>query len=62
MTPPKTITIKSDNNLLKFQDTIKPNGKGEVQYIYKYTRSLEKLNQLLGLNEKELTNLVNNNL
>ncbi len=60
--PPKTITIKSDANILEFQDTLKPNGKGETQYIYKYVHSQTKLDRLLGLTENELTKIINTNL
>lgn len=58
MIPPKTIEIISDGNILQFQNTIKPNGKGEVHYIYKYVKSLTKLDTLLGMNENELNKLI----
>lgn len=61
MIPPPTIFIKSDSNELQYLNTIKPNGKGEVQYIYKYVVSESKLGNLLGLNEVELEKLINVN-
>lgn len=62
MTPPTTIFIKSDSNELQYLNTIKPNGKGEVQYIYKYIKSNSKLGNLLGLNEVELVKLIKTNI
>lgn len=62
MTPPQTILIKSDNNELTFKETIKPNGKSEIHYLYEYTKSKTKKGKLLGLNEDELMKLIKNNL
>ena len=61
MTPPLTITIKSDNNILEFHETIVAQGKSETQYIYRYVHSLTKQNEFLGLNERELNNLIERN-
>ncbi len=52
MTIPKTIEIKSDNNKLEFVEEKKGT------YYYRYTRSIEKLNTLIGFSEIELTKLI----
>jgi hypothetical protein len=62
MKPPVTITIKSDGNVLKYCDTIKPVGTKEVFYIYEYVVSKSKLGHKLGLTEKELEKLISTNL
>ena len=61
MTPPTKITILSDGNELEFKDTIIPRPKGELQYIYQYSKSKTKKGQLLGLNEAELLKLIKGN-
>lgn len=57
MTPPTTIQILSDGNTLTFQEILNPTRKEPI-YIYKYTKSITKKDQLLGLNEGELNNLI----
>lgn len=52
--PPATLKILSDNNELKYLETIKPNGKGELQYIFQYTKSKSKKGMLLELTQLEL--------
>ena len=61
MTPPNEITIKSDGNVLTHYETIVAKGKSETQFIYRYTHSLTKQNEFLGLNERELNNLIARN-
>ncbi len=58
MTPQPTITIKSDGNVLKFKETLKPVGQKEIFYIYIYEKSKTKKGQLLGLNESDLDKLI----
>lgn len=62
LTPQKTITIKSDGNILTYKDTLKPLPKGELHYVYEYTKSLTKKGTMLGLTEKELEKLISTNL
>lgn len=57
MIPPNKITIKSDGNILDYVETKKP-PKGEVTFIYKYSKSKSKLGELLALNENDLTKLI----
>ena len=52
MTPPNTIEIKSDRNVL----TLIEENKG--MYTYKYTKSKTKKNQTLTLSENELVKLI----
>lgn len=60
MNPPKQIHILSDDNILDYVETKKP-PKGEVTFIYKYSKSKSKLGELLALNEKDLEKLINLN-
>lgn len=60
MQPPKTITIKSDKNILTLHEVLSPAKKTEL-FIYKYTKSETKKGQFLGLTEKELETLIKNN-
>ena len=60
MNPPKQIHILSDDNILDYVETKKP-PKGEVTYVYKYSKSKSKLGELLALNEKDLEKLINLN-
>lgn len=60
MQPPKTITIKSDGNILSLHEVLTPAKKTEL-YIYKYTKSETKKGQLLGLTELELNKLIKEN-
>ena len=57
MNPPKQIHILSDDNILDYVETKKP-PKGEVTYVYKYSKSKSKLGELLALNENDLTKLI----
>lgn len=57
MIPPNKITIKSDGNILELLETKNP-PKGEVTFIYKYSKSKSKLGELLALNENDLTKLI----
>lgn len=57
MIVPQTIYIKSDSNELQYVETKNP-PKGEVTFIYKYSKSKSKLGELLALNENELTKLI----
>jgi len=57
MNPPKQIHILSDDNILDYVETKKP-PKGEVTFIYKYSKSKSKLGELLALNENDLTKLI----
>ena len=52
---PTTIEIKSDNNKLEFVEEKKGT------YFYRYTRSIEKLNTLIGFNEAELLKIISTN-
>ena len=61
MKPPIEIKIKSDGNVLKFIDTLKPVGGKEVFYIYEYVVSKSKMEQRLGLTEKELEKIISTN-
>ena len=60
MNPPKQIHILSDDNILDYVETKKP-PKGEVTYVYKYSKSKSKLGELLALNENDLEKLINLN-
>lgn len=60
MHPPKTITIKSDGNVLSLHEVLSPAKKTEL-FIYKYTKSETKKGQFLGLTESELTKLIKAN-
>ena len=60
MNPPKQIHILSDDNILDYVETKKP-PKGEVTFIYKYSKSKSKLGELLALNEKDLEKLISTN-
>jgi len=60
MIPPNKITIVSDGNELDYVETKKP-PKGEVTFIYKYSKSKSKLGERLALNEKDLEKLINLN-
>ena len=55
--PPTTIHIKSDSNELQYVETKKP-PKGEVTFIYKYSKSKSKLGELLPMDEQTLTKLI----
>ena len=57
MNPPKQIHILSDDNILDYVETKKP-PKGEVTFIYKYSKSKSKLGERLALNENDLTKLI----
>ena len=57
MNPPKQIHILSDDNILDYVETKKP-PKGEVTFIYKYSKSKSKLGELLAINENDLTKLI----
>lgn len=57
MNAPETITIKSDNNVL----TLELQDLKKGMYTYKYTKSISKKNQMLTLNEIELTKLIKQN-
>ena len=60
MNPPKQIHILSDDNILDYVETKNP-PKGEVTFIYKYSKSKSKLGELLALNENDLEKLINLN-
>jgi len=60
MIPPNKITIKSDGNELDYVETKNP-PKGEVTFIYKYSKSKSKLGELLALNEVDLNKLIKQN-
>ncbi len=60
MNPPKQIHILSDDNILDYVETKKP-PKGEVTFIYKYSKSKSKLGELLALNENDLEKLISTN-
>ena len=55
MTPPVTIILKSDDNVLEFV------GKSGVLYCYKYIKSETKKLTILKLTEEELNKLILNN-
>ena len=55
--PPTTIHIKSDSNELQYVETKNP-PKGEVTFIYKYSKSKSKLGELLPMDEQTLTKLI----
>lgn len=57
MNPPKQIHILSDDNILDYVETKKP-PKGEVTYVYKYSKSKSKLGELLPMDEQTLTKLI----
>ena len=57
---PQKIIIKSDGNILDYVETKKP-PKGEVTFIYKYSKSKSKLGELLALNEVDLNKLIKQN-
>lgn len=57
MIPPNKITIKSDGNILELLETKNP-PKGEVTFIYKYSKSKSKLGELLPMDEQTLTKLI----
>ena len=57
--PPKTIKILSDNNVLTYQEAIRPKGNSEVFYVYKYTKTITKKGLLLELNKTGLDKLIN---
>lgn len=57
MNPPKQIHILSDDNILDYVETKKP-PKGEVTFIYKYSKSKSKLGELLPMDEQTLTKLI----
>jgi len=54
---PQKIIIKSDGNELDYVETKKP-PKGEVTFIYKYSKSKSKLGELLPMDEQTLTKLI----
>jgi hypothetical protein len=56
MTPPYKLQVLSDGNELTYMETTKANAsrKTAVMYVYRYTVSLNKLNQTLSLTEREL--------
>ncbi len=56
MTPPQTITIKSDGNVLELS---KANKDGT--YTYTYKKSISKKNQSLTLTEEQLIKLIKQN-
>jgi len=60
MIPPNKITIITDGNVLELLETKKP-PKGEVTFIYKYSKSKSKLGELLALNEVDLNKLIKQN-
>ena len=60
MNPPKQIYILSDDNILDYVETKNP-PKGEVTFIYKYSKSKSKLGELLALNEVDLNKLIKQN-
>jgi len=60
MNPPKEIHIRSDGNVLEFVEVKKPS-KGEPTYVYKYIKSISKMDELLALNEKELEKIISTN-
>lgn len=55
MNVPTTITIKSDGNIISFEKLEKG------MYIYRYSKSKYKKDQLLGLTEAELQKLIKTN-
>lgn len=57
MNPPKQIHILSDDNILDYVETKNP-PKGEVTFIYKYSKSKSKLGELLPMDEQTLTKLI----
>jgi len=62
MQPPIKIEIVSDNNELQFQEVLTPIRTKEKHYVYKYTKSKSKLNNLIGWTELELEKLLKNNI
>ena len=62
MQPPIKIEIVSDNNELQFQEVLTPIKTKEKHYVYKYTKSVSKLGNLIGWTELELEKLLKNNI
>jgi hypothetical protein len=58
MIPPRIITIKSDGNVLTYQDVL--SGK-EIMYVYKYTKSKTKKGEKLYLTEAQLKKIITQN-
>ncbi len=58
MNPPRTITIKSDGNILTYQDVL--SGK-DIMYVYKYTKSKTKKGEKLYLTESQLKKIITQN-
>ena len=58
--PPKTIEIKSDGNVLEYQNAINAHSSSEtvVMYRYLYVKSETKLKQSLFLTENEINTLI----
>lgn len=63
MTPPPQITVVSDESQLVFVKMERTSRKNpEMLYVYQYTISRTKLNQLLHLTEKELSEMLRKNI
>jgi len=58
MNHPKSITIKSTGEVLEFE-TYNPRNK---MFIYKYTKAITKMGQLLAMTEDVLIKLVKTNI
>lgn len=58
MTPPNTITIKSDGNCLEFAGMLTESVSKKKFYQYLYTKSESKLGETLSLTESELEKLI----
>lgn len=61
MQPPIRVKVLSDDNELEFQEILTPNRTKDKFYIYKYTKSVYKLGNLIGWTEIELTKILSNN-
>ncbi len=59
MIAPKTITIKSDNNVLTYKDILET--KDGIKYEYQYTKSISKKGEKLYLTEEQLDKLIKTN-
>lgn len=63
MKPPQHITVVSDESQLVFIKMERTSRKNpEMLYVYQYTVSRTKLNQLLTLTEKELSEMIRKNI
>lgn len=58
MTPPKTIDIKSDGNILEYIGKVTPIGTKVTFYQYRYIKSFTKLGTVVGYTETDLEQLL----